>query len=849
NDGAGKRALRQVGETSYSDSAGVFFANAATVDLAAGDFNGDGRDELATANAIWTGDSTAATNIIQYVLLRTWQSDTQFNLTRASSLRLNDAISAAFSDLASRVRVQLAGGLFRFEPDKNFGLGRRQLALAWNRPLSNREDYLAGRLQLFDIWRYRIYSVAGENGDENSNAFYDLVLPGPAVNFQGGASIFDWYQPVHENGNALSYPRPTSGFFTPADLGSYRLPCEQGADAACAPCDKTSDKSCGIYGTKIIREPLITASQQAWTGNQTFIALKYSDTATSGSERPTDKTLSESVDVKVTVGAKARSLGASGSIEGTVEVEQHGKFSWGKGVTSESSSTNATGITLRTSQGNANQGYPFFPAFYATGDGTIKASHAVDVLGGSAQQRQFWSGLYGGKPDPALNLPGRFEPLGLDQNQRQQWAPNPYLNRKAMRGFFPRHADLNQTTGEYGYLAEAPLLGDRVRLEARVYNYSTGKAAENLTARFQIVQLDESTYAEIDPRTGQPLDDPYLQLHPSLRTTIGEVSVGTLNALEWKAASIVWDSKTTPPPGAGAIPAGASQSYRVYVVLDPDDTINEIYETELPGQFDPGQNNEGYSDIAVMRPAALAAARRPLDAHLRGESFAGFETAARNGTAPMYKTGELRAYLGRPLRLRVRVHGDHSDPDLSPLLVYDGDPEKGGEVIAGKLVPSGDAVDGASSFFEWTPRRLGPHTLYARLLEDSDDPKPGNNTAQLIVNVVPFDTVAPGIEVTLTPRELWPADGRMARVSANIRVRDDLDPNPVVKLESITSSETRLGAIDVGEALFGTDDRQFLLRAQNLTATGPVRFYTVTYSVTDWAGNKALGTARIFVRR
>ncbi|MGH9848170.1 MAG: FG-GAP repeat domain-containing protein, partial [Blastocatellia bacterium] len=143
NDGAGKRALRQVGETSYSDSAGVFFANAATVDLAAGDFNGDGRDELATANVIWVGDDTAATNIIQYVTLRTWQSDTQFKLTQASVLRLNDKISAAFSDLASRVRVQLAGGLFRFEPDQNFGLGRRQLALAWNRPLS-----IGGALEL-----------------------------------------------------------------------------------------------------------------------------------------------------------------------------------------------------------------------------------------------------------------------------------------------------------------------------------------------------------------------------------------------------------------------------------------------------------------------------------------------------------------------------------------------------------------------------------------------------------------------------------------------------------------------------------------------------------------------------
>lgn len=1094
NDGAGSRALRQLGEISYSDSAGNFFANAASVDLVAGDFNGDGRDELAAVNVIWVGDHSNASNILQYVFLRTFQSDTQFKLTAASSLRLNDSLSAPFAELGSRVRAQLAAGLFRFEPDKNFGLARRQLALAWNRPLTiggsleldlftindklslegalsgllalplaarqrfalaagafrgndnldqavwalavgtlsetgryeismlrveagapalssqrfagaglpdvttrlpivpydergkalrlgapmhltadniittdfviqeppkhafydnrqiiggqpnpnfgkvvnvsrddafhielideqkntfsskstdtssknigvaggltakasleggiggikaygsvevaakigydyeenkksynanyserslsyggqtNREDYLAGRLQLFDIWRYRIYGVPGESGDQASNAFYDLVLPGPAISFQGGASSFDWYQPVHENGNVLSYPRPTGNFFTPADLGSYRLPCVDRVDAACVPCDLATDKSCGRYGTRIISEPLIPASRQAWTGNQSFIALKYSDTATAGSERTTDKTLSESVDVKVTVGAKARSLFVSGSVETTVEVEQHGKFSWGTAVTSESSSTHATGITLRTSQGNANQGYPFFPVFYATQDGTIKAAHAVDVLGGSAQQRQFWSAIYGGKPDPALNLPGRFQPHGPDA--KQQWVANPYLTRKTIRGFFLRHAELNPITGEYGYLAEAPLLGDRVRLEARLYNYSTGRAAEGLKVRWQMVRLDESTYAEIDPRTNQPLDDAYLQLHPSLRTTLGETWVGTLNPLDWTTASLVWDSQVAPPPGAGTIPAGAAQLYRVYVVLDPDDAINEIYDTELPGQFDPGQNNEGYSDISVMRAPALAAgAIKAVDAQLRGESLAAFETVARNGKASVYKTGQVRAFLNQPLRLRVRVFSDHSDSDLSPLLVYDGDPEQGGRVIAGKFVPSGDAVDGAASFFEWTPGTLGAHTLYARLLTDHDDPNPANNTAQLLVNVVPFDTIAPGIEVTLTPTVLWPADGRMVRVAAHIRVRDDQDPNPVIKLESITASENRRGLIDIGAALFGTDDRQFLLRAQNLTATGPARVYTATYSATDWAGNKTFYSTTISVRR
>ena len=35
----------------------------------------------------------------------------------------------------------------------------------------------------------------------------------------------DWYQPLHENGNILSYPAPSNNTFTPPDLGTYGIPC------------------------------------------------------------------------------------------------------------------------------------------------------------------------------------------------------------------------------------------------------------------------------------------------------------------------------------------------------------------------------------------------------------------------------------------------------------------------------------------------------------------------------------------------------------------------------------------------------------------------------------------------
>ena len=38
--------------------------------------------------------------------------------------------------------------------------------------------------------------------------FYEITLPGRTVPFGpgGGRDFGDWYQPLHQNGNALSYP-------------------------------------------------------------------------------------------------------------------------------------------------------------------------------------------------------------------------------------------------------------------------------------------------------------------------------------------------------------------------------------------------------------------------------------------------------------------------------------------------------------------------------------------------------------------------------------------------------------------------------------------------------------------
>jgi len=465
----------------------------------------------------------------------------------------------------------------------------------------------------------------------------------------------------------------------------------------------------------------------------------------------------------------------------------------------------------------------------------------VDVLGSDAG-KQFWASLYGGKADPALNLPSRFSPNWGPTNALTGWEASIEPSRKKMRGFFLRKAQLNPVTNDYDYLADTPVAGDKVRIDARVYNYSTAVAANNLKVRFQVVGYDSDNDTEIALTTcpgGTPTNG---------RCTIGETLL-SLNSLQMQTAWINWDTT-----GFGPAQAGAALQYRVYVVLDPDNTIDETYETEDPnttyaGQtvkgLDPGQNNEGFGYVTVNAASQSASQSATPDAALDADVSLRTDALAASNRRGSVRTDNIPAEINRPLPLRVRVHSDRAHRELSHLLVYDGNPEKGGRLIAAKLIHSGN-VKGSSVWFEWTPRTSGTHMLYARVVEKYGDTNPGNNTDTMTVNVAPADTTPPRLEVTLTPNRLWPPDERMVKIKAAVAVVDNQDHQPHVRLEAITHNEANDASADVAGAEFGTDDRTFRLRAESSGRSKEGRVYEVVYSVTDWAGNKTF--AKSYVR-
>jgi hypothetical protein len=133
----------------------------------------------------------------------------------------------------------------------------------------------------------------------------------------------------------------------------------------------------------------------------------------------------------------------------------------------------------------------------------------------------------------------------------------------------------------------------------------------------------------------------------------------------------------------------------------------------------------------------------------------------------------------------------------------------------------------------WTVIIQGPPTFASALLQQVATP--------------PLDTIPPQISVSLSPAKLWPPNNKMVEIRATISATDDQDPNPVVKLVSVTCNECTNPDADIQGADIGTDDRVFSVRAARLGQRKDGRVYSVTYSATDASGNTATAQTQIVV--
>ncbi len=145
---------------------------------------------------------------------------------------------------------------------------------------------------------------------------------------------------------------------------------------------------------------------------------------------------------------------------------------------------------------------------------------------------------------------------------------------------------------------------------------------------------------------------------------------------------------------------------------------------------------------------------------------------------------------------------------------------------------------------------LGTHTVTLTV----DDGQGNADPNTVVITVV--DTTSPTLSVSLSPNSLWPPNHEMVSVTATIQVSDNCDASPAVTLVSILSNEAddddhEAGpddheSDDIQGAVFGTDDREFLLESER-EGKGHGRIYTVIYDATDATDNAAVASADVTV--
>ncbi len=595
---------------------------------------------------------------------------------------------------------------------------------------TNADDLLIADLTRIDIWRYPVSGIDVEDG---LNAFWEIAFPGDAISARGGGLRFDWYTPQHENGNILSYPRLTGNTFTPQDC--------------CA-------EFTFLDNSKPVTEqaPFLNPILLAWDGTSKTINLEFSEKSGEGSTKSYTNKLQESLDVKVGYKTEAKSPGGVGSVkaETSVDVNVHNSNSWADVDTTTASTNNSTGFKLVKQVGNSGQSYDFMPQFYLAKDGTTKVSYAVNPLGTGVT---FWPNLYGQLPDPALNLPRRFNPTTPVQKDEIVWVINTEDDAKRMRGFFVRYNTANEADG-FPLVAGAVTDGEVIRLDADVYNYSLGQGVAGLNVAYQAVQYNPVTNREI----GNPV---------TLNCGSGSITTLAINPRDKRTATCIWNTM-----GFGSNVPGGIQYYRIYVTLDPNNQIEELYE----GTVGPGQNNQGWGLVGVANPQETFRTPVATDAIPNGADVSITENGLEILVNGQLTDGPTHVFREQHTPLRVCASTDQTQTGYHHVLIWNGDPENGGTLLADKMLPG---IDRSGDSCVWLPEfRLedtGLQTLSAQLLETESDGLRGNayDTLQVMVDDIPTPALkmADGFATRVGTRH----DRGELRLGATFAYSQDLD--------------------------------------------------------------------------
>ena len=162
---------------------------------------------------------------------------------------------------------------------------------------------------------------------------------------------------------------------------------------------------------------------------------------------------------------------------------------------------------------------------------------------------------------------------------------------------------------------------------------------------------------------------------------------------------------------------------------------------------------------------------------------------------------------------------------------------------------TGASVDVTVTLMPPQTAKEGDSTNLAVTVDSTTVPGVSNGATLVLPVTEGFETdrEPPRLAISVTPTMLWPANHQMIRIDVNITVSDNKDPNPVVQLEDISSSENQDA---LGDGHTSPDiriaDGAIMLRAERAGLEAD-RVYTVRYKARDKSGNESFATATVSV--
>lgn len=145
-------------------------------------------------------------------------------------------------------------------------------------------------------------------------------------------------------------------------------------------------------------------------------------------------------------------------------------------------------------------------------------------------------------------------------------------------------------------------------------------------------------------------------------------------------------------------------------------------------------------------------------------------------------------------------------------------------------------------------------TTVVTLVVTYTDPETDEQTqAEDTLVVTVSDTTPPLVYAVPDPSVLWPPNHQLVPVHVDLLAFDACDSDPEVELLWIQSSQADNGngdgntSNDIQDAQTGTDDFDFLLRAERSGPDRAGRVYSALYRATDESGNYADSLVRVLV--